>query len=84
MPQDKTGAIITPGWKEVLDRSTGKLVPCDATTCPKMVDGVNYAPFASFGGWSGRDQRGRAEGATGRRLRLPVVHERARAIGRST
>ena len=42
-----------PGWKEVLDRSTGKLVPCDATTCPKMVDGVNYAPFASFGGWSG-------------------------------
>ena len=51
--QDKTGATITPGWKEVLDRSTGKLVPCDATTCPKAVDGVNYAPFASFGGWSG-------------------------------
>jgi multiple sugar transport system substrate-binding protein len=51
--QDKTGATITPGWKEVLDRSTGKLVPCDATTCPDAVDGVNYAPFASFGGWSG-------------------------------
>ena len=51
--QDKTGATITPGWKEVLDRSTGKLVPCDATTCPNAVDGVNYAPFASFGGWSG-------------------------------
>jgi multiple sugar transport system substrate-binding protein len=51
--QDKTGATITPGWKEVLDRDTGKLVPCDATTCPKAVDGVNYAPFASFGGWSG-------------------------------
>ena len=51
--QDKVGATITPGWKEVLDRSTGKLVPCDATTCPKAVDGVNYAPFASFGGWSG-------------------------------
>ena len=50
---DKTGATITPGWKEVLDRTTGKLVPCDATTCPNMVDGVNYAPFASFGGWSG-------------------------------
>ena len=33
--------------------STGKLVPCDATTCPNAVDGVNYAPFASFGGWSG-------------------------------
>ncbi len=51
--QDKTAATITPGWKEVLDRSTGKLVPCDATTCPNAVDGVNYAPFASFGGWSG-------------------------------
>jgi len=24
--QDKTGATITPGWKEVLDRDTGKLV----------------------------------------------------------
>jgi multiple sugar transport system substrate-binding protein len=51
--QDKTGATITPGWKQTLDRSTGKLVPCDATTCPNAVDGVNYAPFASFGGWSG-------------------------------
>jgi multiple sugar transport system substrate-binding protein len=51
--QDKVGAVITPGWKEVLDRATGKLVPCDATTCPNAVDGVNYAPFASFGGWSG-------------------------------
>ena len=51
--QDKTGATITPGWKEVLDRSSGKLVACDGTTCPNAVDGVNYAPFASFGGWSG-------------------------------
>jgi multiple sugar transport system substrate-binding protein len=51
--KDKTGATITPGWKEILDRTTGKLVPCDATTCPNAVDGVNYAPFASFGGWSG-------------------------------
>ena len=51
--EDKTGATITPGWKEVLDRTTGKLVPCDATTCPNAIDGVNYAPFASFGGWSG-------------------------------
>jgi multiple sugar transport system substrate-binding protein len=51
--QDKTGATITPGWKQVLDRSSGKLVACDGTTCPNAVDGVNYAPFASFGGWSG-------------------------------
>ncbi|HEX5823967.1 MAG TPA: extracellular solute-binding protein [Candidatus Limnocylindrales bacterium] len=51
--QDKTGATITPGWKQTLDRASGKLVNCDATTCPNAVDGVNYAPFASFGGWSG-------------------------------
>ena len=51
--QDKVGAVITPGWTQVLDRATGKLVACDATTCPNAVDGVNYAPFASFGGWSG-------------------------------
>ena len=51
--ENKTGATITPGWKQVLDRNTGKLVACDATTCPNAVDGVNYAPFASFGGWSG-------------------------------
>jgi multiple sugar transport system substrate-binding protein len=50
---DKTGAIITPGSKSVTDWKTGKLVACDKTTCPLAVDGVNYAPFASFGGWSG-------------------------------
>jgi multiple sugar transport system substrate-binding protein len=51
--QDKVGAVITPGWTQVLDRASGNLVACDATTCPHAVDGVNYAPFASFGGWSG-------------------------------
>jgi multiple sugar transport system substrate-binding protein len=50
---DKTGAMITPGSTEVLDWATGKLVPCDATTCPYAVDGVNYAPYAAYGGWSG-------------------------------
>jgi len=50
---DKTGAISNPGSTEVLDWATGKLVPCDATTCPYAVDGVNHAPFASFGGWAG-------------------------------
>jgi multiple sugar transport system substrate-binding protein len=50
---DKTGAIENPGSTEVLDWDTGKLVPCDATTCPYAVDGVNHAPFASFGGWAG-------------------------------
>ena len=50
---DKVGAVILPGSKSVLDRSSGKLVPCDSTTCPNAVDGINHAPFASFGGWSG-------------------------------
>jgi multiple sugar transport system substrate-binding protein len=51
--QDKVGAVILPGSKKVLDRASGKLVDCDATTCPNAVNGVNHAPFASFGGWSG-------------------------------
>jgi multiple sugar transport system substrate-binding protein len=48
-----TGAVILPGSTEVLDRATGALVPCDATTCPYAIDGVNHAPFAAYGGWSG-------------------------------
>jgi len=51
--QDKVGAVITPGTTEVVDFSTGKLVPCDDKTCPYAIDGVNHAPYASFGGWSG-------------------------------
>ncbi|MEM7301462.1 MAG: extracellular solute-binding protein [Pseudomonadota bacterium] len=50
---DKMGAVISPGSTEVLDTATGKLVPCDANTCPHAVDGVNYAPYAAFGGWAG-------------------------------
>ncbi|MEZ4656255.1 MAG: extracellular solute-binding protein [Caldilineaceae bacterium] len=48
-----TGAVILPGSTEVLDRATGELVACDDTTCPYATDGVNHAPFAAFGGWSG-------------------------------
>ncbi|MBK8022616.1 MAG: extracellular solute-binding protein [Chloroflexi bacterium] len=51
--QDKVGAAIIPGSTEVLDRAIGELVPCDETTCPYAIDGVNYAPFAAFGGWGG-------------------------------
>ena len=51
--QDKVGAVVMPGSTKVLDRDSGKLVACDATTCPHAVDGVNHAPFAAFGGWSG-------------------------------
>jgi multiple sugar transport system substrate-binding protein len=50
---DLIGAVITPGTKEVVDRATGKLVPCDAKRCPYAIDGVNHAPFAAYGGWTG-------------------------------
>ena len=50
---DKVGAVILPGSKKVLDRASGKLVDCTAEICPYAVDGVNHAPFAAFGGWSG-------------------------------
>ncbi|MBP0591252.1 extracellular solute-binding protein [Paraburkholderia sp. LEh10] len=50
---DTTGAVILPGSKQVLNRDTGKLMACDKATCPYMIDGVNHAPFAAFGGWSG-------------------------------
>ena len=50
---DKVGAVILPGSKEVLDHETGELVACTDDTCPHHVDGINHAPFAAFGGWSG-------------------------------
>ncbi len=50
---DKTGAIITPGSKQVLNWDTGKLEACTKDSCPNAIDGVNHAPFAAFGGWSG-------------------------------
>jgi multiple sugar transport system substrate-binding protein len=51
--QDKVGSIILPGSSRVLDRATGALVDCDDTRCPHAIDGVNHAPFAAYGGWSG-------------------------------
>ncbi len=51
--QDMVGAVVTPGTTEVVDWETGELVPCDETTCPYAVDGVNHGPYACFGGWSG-------------------------------
>jgi multiple sugar transport system substrate-binding protein len=50
---DKVGTIILPGSKRVLDRSTMQLADCNATLCPNAINGVNHAPFAAFGGWSG-------------------------------
>ena len=51
--QNKVGSIILPGTKQVVNRATGKLVACNKKTCPYAVNGVNHAPFAAFGGWSG-------------------------------
>ncbi len=50
---NKVGAVVTPGTKEVLDRKTGKLVACDKFTCPYAIDGVNHAPYAANIGWIG-------------------------------
>jgi multiple sugar transport system substrate-binding protein len=50
---DKVGAVVLPGSKRVLDRDSGKLVDCTPEICPHAKDGVNHAPFAAFGGWSG-------------------------------
>jgi len=46
-------AVGAVGAKEVLDRATGKLVPVTKENAPHSVDGINYAPFAAFGGWAG-------------------------------
>jgi multiple sugar transport system substrate-binding protein len=37
----------------VLDRESGELVDCTPELCPYAEDGINHAPFAAFGGWSG-------------------------------
>ena len=46
-------AVSGIGSTEVLDRATGKLVPVTPESAPYAVDGINYAPFAAFGGWAG-------------------------------
>ena len=50
---DLVGAVPLPGSTQVLDRETGELVDCTSEICPHAVNGVNRAPFAAFGGWSG-------------------------------
>lgn len=51
--KDLVGASILPGSRQVLDRATGRLVACNAQRCPNAISGVNRAPYAAFGGWSG-------------------------------
>ncbi|QEN87899.1 extracellular solute-binding protein [Labrys sp. KNU-23] len=50
---DKTGATLMPGSKQVLNWESGKLEACGKENCPNAIDGVNHAPYAAFGGWSG-------------------------------
>ena len=50
---DRTHAIALPGTKQVLDRETGKLLDCNFLTCSHAIEGINYAPYAAFGGWLG-------------------------------
>ena len=49
----KLFAIGAIGSREVLDRETGELVAVTAENAPHSVDGINYSPFAAFGGWAG-------------------------------
>lgn len=49
----KIFAIAAVGSREVLNRETGELEPVSAENAPYAVDGINYAPFAAFGGWAG-------------------------------
>jgi multiple sugar transport system substrate-binding protein len=49
----KIFAVAAVGSREVLDRATGKLVPVTKENAPHSIDGINYAPFAAFGGWAG-------------------------------
>ncbi|MBV6658362.1 MAG: extracellular solute-binding protein [Devosiaceae bacterium] len=50
--RDRIGAVIMPGSTRVLDLASGEMVDCDENICPHAVDGINYAPFAAFGGWT--------------------------------
>lgn len=50
---DKVGAAMLPGSTKVLNRETGKLEACTTASCPYAIEGVNRAPYAAFGGWSG-------------------------------
>ena len=51
-------AVGAVGSREVLDRATGKLVPVTRENAPYSIDGINYAPFAAFGGWAGAINKG--------------------------
>lgn len=47
------GTVMLPGTSHVLDRSTGSLTTCNATTCPHAQQGINHAPYTAAGSWVG-------------------------------
>ena len=57
----KMYAISAIGSREVLDRATGELVAVTPETAPHSIDGVNFSPFAAFGGWAGAVNKGADE-----------------------
>ena len=80
--KDKLYAVSALGSKEVLDRATGKLVPVTKENAPHAIDGINYAPFAAFGGWAGAVNAKADPEEEGRGLRIPLLHEPGCAIER--
>ncbi|EAW36616.1 ABC transporter substrate-binding protein [Lyngbya sp. PCC 8106] len=61
--KNQFGTAILPGSPKVLDRETGQLVTCNQSICPYSEEGINYAPYAAFGGWVGT-VNGALEGKT--------------------
>jgi len=53
----KTGVSMLPGTEMVLDRKTNSLRPCNQVLCPYSIEGINFAPYAAFGGWVGSVNR---------------------------
>ena len=57
--QDKTGATITPGWTQVLDRASGKLVAVRRDDVPERGRRRELRPVRLVRRLVGRGQRGR-------------------------
>ncbi len=72
--QDKVGAVILPGSKQVLDRSTMQLVDCNPTLCPNAVSRLRRLV--------GSDQQSVIGQGQGRCVCFPRVHVGAEAIRR--
>ena len=76
----KWGAAIMPGSKEVLDWDTGKLVACDADTCPLRDRRREPCALRGLRRLGRRHQRGGRPEGEGRGLRLLLLHDPAGAV----